>query len=67
MAEKWLFEIAVERIIDRIGKLPRGDQNFVIETLANAARNPVDRNDGGRVREQMASELVRVLFPELKV
>lgn len=62
--EKPLFQIAIERILDRHCRAAPDDQDEVILTLYAVTKHPrefdhVDRNDA-------AAKLVKLLFPELK-
>jgi hypothetical protein len=61
--EKPLYQIAVERIIDRIARANVGVKNEVILLVREAAEG---RLSDPSVKSEAVDYLVRNLFPELK-
>lgn len=62
--EKMLFEIAIERILGRLSRAKKDDQNEVILILNEAMKNEIHNH--GPARSNAAEKLVRILFPELR-
>jgi hypothetical protein len=61
MAEKMLFQIAVERIVDRISKLPKEKSERIIKIFTDFKTFDC----GVKFREDSSKEIFEMLFPEL--
>lgn len=61
MAEKMLFQIAVERIVDRIAKLPKEKGDQIIKIINDFMT--VDCGD--HYTEEAKKKVFEILFPEL--
>ena len=61
MAEKMLFQIAVERIVDRIAKLPKDKADQIIKIVTDFTT----LDCGDRYTEDAKKKVFEILFPEL--
>lgn len=61
MAEKLLFQIAVERIVDRISRLSKEKAERVIKIISDFKTFDC----GTKFREDSSKEIFAMLFPEL--
>lgn len=62
--EKSLFQIAIERILDRFQKATPDDQEEVFLTLHEATKRPEELHSVSK--PEAVAKLLKILFPELR-